>query len=90
LELAASRGKGLEQCHARSLLLLETLSFFEGGSETDNLILWAETRANGVVLNATPYDVSQYFQKWLEVEHRAWVFTSATLTVAGRFNNFSF
>ena len=89
LELAASRGKGLEQCHARSLLLLETLSFFEGGSETDNLILWAETRANGVVLNATPYDVSQYFQKWLEVEHRAWVFTSATLTVAGRFNNFS-
>ena len=29
------------------------------------------------------------FKKWLEVEHRAWVFTSATLTVAGRFNNFS-
>jgi ATP-dependent DNA helicase DinG len=89
LELAASRSKGLDQCHERSLSLLETLSFFNNDSPIDNLILWIDIRSNGFVLNATPYDVSQYFQKWLDVEHRAWIFTSATLTVAGRFNNFS-
>jgi ATP-dependent DNA helicase DinG len=89
LELAAQRGKGLEQCHKRSQELMATLEFFEQQHPDDNMILWADIRSTGIVLHATPHDVSQYFQKWIDDKPTAWVFTSATLTVAGKFNNFS-
>ena len=89
LELAAERGKGLEQCHNRCSELMATLTFFEQEHLDDNMILWADIRTTGIVLHATPHDVSQYFQKWIDDKPTAWVFTSATLTVAGKFNNFS-
>ena len=89
LELAAERGKGLEQCHSRCIDLMASLEFFAQEDRDDNMILWADIRATGIVLHATPHDVSQYFQKWIDDKPTAWVFTSATLTVAGKFNNFS-
>lgn len=89
LELAAERGKGLEQCHTRCGELMTTLEFFEQKHQDENMILWVDIRSSGVVLHATPHDVSQYFQKWIDEKPTAWVFTSATLTVAGKFNNFS-
>jgi len=88
LETAAERGKGLEQCHARSLALLEALDTFSNKQTDDNLILWADLRASGFIFHATPFDVSQYFNNWMDEKPSAWVFTSATLTVAGKFNNF--
>ncbi len=88
LELATARSKGLEQCHERSIALLETLSVFDSKEGHDGLILWADIHANGVVMNATPHNVSHYFQQWMEAHGQAWIFTSATLTVAGKFNNF--
>lgn len=88
LELAAERGKGLEQCHARSLDLLDALDTFSNQASDDNLILWADLRASGFIFHATPFDVSHYFNNWMEEKPSAWVFTSATLTVAGKFNSF--
>lgn len=89
LELAAERSKGLEQCHERSLQQLEILRVFETQQESNELILWADIHQSGLSLHSTPYDVSAYFQKWIDEKHHAWIFTSATLTVAGKFNNFS-
>ena len=88
LEAAAERGKGLEQCHTRSLALLEALEIFSDNKTDDNLILWADLRASGFIFHATPFDVSQYFNTWMDEKPSAWVFTSATLTVAGKFKNF--
>lgn len=89
LELAAERSKGLEQCHERGLIQLDTLRVFEQSENPDDLILWADIHQSGLILHATPFDVSHYFQKWIDEKPSAWVFTSATLTVAGKFNNFS-
>lgn len=91
LELAAERGKGLEQCHSRCTELAETLSLFlsEKGEGDDNNVLWIDVRSNSLTLHATPQEVSQYFQKWMDEKPTSWIFTSATLTVAGKFNNFN-
>jgi ATP-dependent DNA helicase DinG len=88
LEQAAQRGKGLEQCYQRSQEFIERLTVFTANNHDDNLILWADLRASGFVLHATPHEVSQHFQQWLADKPSSWVFTSATLTVAGKFNNF--
>jgi ATP-dependent DNA helicase DinG len=88
LEAAAERGKGLEQCHVRSLALLEDLDTFSANETNDNLILWADLKASGFIFHATPFDVSQYFNTWMDEKPSAWIFTSATLTVAGKFNSF--
>jgi ATP-dependent DNA helicase DinG len=90
LELAAPRSKGLEQCLNRSGELLTTIEYFSELTDAkQDMILWADIRANNVILHATPHDVNQYFQKWMDEKPTAWIFTSATLTVGGRFNNFS-
>ncbi len=89
LELAAERGKGLQQCHVRCEELITLLEFFEHKKPDGNMILWADIRSTGLVLHATPHEVSRYFQQWMDEKPTAWIFTSATLTVAGKFNNFS-
>jgi ATP-dependent DNA helicase DinG len=89
LELAAERGKGLEQCHVRSQDLLDSLEIFTNHKTDENLILWADIRHSSFIFHATPFEVSNYFQKWIDEKPTAWVFTSATMTVAGKFNNFS-
>jgi len=89
LEIAAERGKGLEQCHARCNELIDTLELFSQEKGDDNKVLWVDIRNSGIVLHATPQEVSQYFQQWMDDKPTSWIFTSATLTVAGKFNNFN-
>jgi ATP-dependent DNA helicase DinG len=89
LEIGVERSKGLQQCHDRALELLDVLDFFSESNNEEMIILWADIRPGSFVLHATPHDVNQYFQKWMDEKPTAWVFTSATLTVAGKFNNFS-
>lgn len=89
LSAVAERGEVLEQCAKRCALLQSRLALFgrEGvvGSE---LILWVETRRLGFSLHATPAEVGELFQQYMQTYQAAWVFTSATLTVAGRFEHF--
>lgn len=88
LDAAAQRGRGLEQCHQRSQDLIERLSLFQQNEQTE-LVLWLDNRSSSFILHATPQEVSQYFQSWIKDKPQAWIFTSATLTVAGKFNNFT-
>ncbi len=88
LEAASERSRGLEQCYERSQDLIDRLSIFSDNAEDDNLVLWLDIRGSSFVLHATPQEVSQHFQQWIAEKPSAWVFTSATLTVAGKFNNF--
>jgi len=89
LEIAAERGKGLEQCHSRCVELIDLLEIFIQEKSDDNDVLWVDIRSSGLVLHATPQEVSHYFQQWMDDKPTSWIFTSATLTVAGKFNNFS-
>ncbi len=87
LALAESRGKGIEQCVERSHLLQQMLLQFSNAATPDT-ILWAEIQQSGFSFYATPHEVSSHFQQWMEEKPASWIFTSATLTVAGSFKNF--
>jgi len=89
LEIAAERSKGLDQCHIRCNELIDTFEIFQKNNNDDNQVLWIDIRGSGFVLHATPQEVSQHFQKWMDEKPTSWIFTSATLTVAGKFNNFT-
>lgn len=89
LKLAAERSQGLKQCQQRAEALLNLMDIFYDNGSDDNLVLWLDNRASGFILHATPFEISGHFQNWLEDKPAAWIFTSATLTVAGQFNHFS-
>jgi ATP-dependent DNA helicase DinG len=85
----AGRGELLEQCEKRCALLRERLELFNSDeTATVERILWLETRRAGFSLHATPTEVGELFRQYMQTFHAAWVFTSATLTVAGRFEHF--
>jgi ATP-dependent DNA helicase DinG len=88
LEPAAERSRGLEQCHQRTMDLIDRLNIFSDSDHDDNLVLWLDIRGSGFILHATPQEVSEQFRQWIADKPSSWVFTSATLTVAGKFNNF--
>lgn len=88
LETASERSRGLEQCFERCEEFIERLTLFSDNEEDENLVLWLDVRGNGFILHSTPQEVSQHFQQWLTEKPSTWIFTSATLTVAGKFNSF--
>jgi len=51
-------------------------------------VRWFERRGRGVVIHTTPLDVSNLFSSFREQLDAAWVFTSATLSVKGKFDHF--
>ena len=87
LEVAAERGKGLEQCAKRAGDLASRLSGFAEPVEGE--VRWYETFRRGFALHATPLDVSDIFGAHRSARRGAWIFTSATLSVDGRFEHFS-
>lgn len=87
LELAASRGKGLENCHARAQALMPRLQELSGAAN-DDYVHWYETYIHAWVLHHTPLDIAGPLKQSMERLPAAWVFTSATLTVNGEFNHY--
>jgi ATP-dependent DNA helicase DinG len=51
-------------------------------------ILWADVRQNGLTLHATPLSVAEPFRKHRGAKPRSWIFLSATLSMAGKFDHF--
>jgi ATP-dependent DNA helicase DinG len=68
----------------RSFEIRQELSFLFESNER-NFVYWYERRNKGVFLAATPIDVSQVLREKLFEKFDTIVLTSATLTVAGRF-----
>jgi len=62
----------------------------EEGSAEESVaaVRWVEVFAGGVTLHATPLSVAEAFRRHLSGAPRARIFTSATLSVAGRFGHF--
>lgn len=90
LEIASDRGPGAENCYNRALRFIARLDLFGDASEDVDFqwIRWFETTTRGATLNATPVTVAEPFQAMTGAYARAWIFTSATLSVNGDFSHF--
>lgn len=78
---------GLARCKTRLEELLVLLNSFSEPNAAH--IRWFECFKHHVVFNATPVDVADSFKALLERQACAYIFTSATLTMAGSFNCFT-
>ena len=88
LKQASVRGKGLESCWKRTLDVMARLGEFLGHAQT-NTVRWVETFKRSFTLNCTPLEISNEFSKFHHNSDAAWIFTSATLSVAQEFEHFS-
>jgi ATP-dependent DNA helicase DinG len=88
LVIAAERGKGLDSCRVRAVLLKERLALLMKHSASE-YIHWFETFRTSFRLNLTPLNVAPIFRNCLDNLSSAWVFTSATLAVGDSFDHFA-
>lgn len=86
LELAGVRGPGLASCQRRAADLLDRLHTVTETTPPE-YICWFETTTRGFALHLTALDVAASFHQYL-AENKAWIFTSATLTIAGSFDHY--
>jgi ATP-dependent DNA helicase DinG len=94
LDAAAERSRDLARLAARARELATRLQDWLARldpalSEPGEEIIWAEVHQSGVTLHRTPLSVAEVFRRHRLAGPRAWIFTSATLAVAGRFDHFT-
>ncbi|WP_265942376.1 ATP-dependent DNA helicase [Dechloromonas sp. A34] len=87
LESQAERAEGLEKCWQRAVELVQRLGQWQKVTD-DGYVRWAEAFTHSLQLNLTPLDVAEIFRKQMGGHPRAWIFTSATLAVQGKFNHY--
>lgn len=87
LKLIAERSKGLENCSRRIAQLIERFAMLTGATPEDT-IHWFETHQQSFTLQLTPMIVAENFKNFIKQKKRAWIFTSATLTVKNSFQLF--
>lgn len=89
---------GFDGCHARARDFGARLARWldvsgqhdemdEGSAGNADNVLWFELSPRGFRLQRTPLDVSGPLREHRERSHAAWIFTSATLAVAGGFDH---
>ncbi len=83
----AERADELRNAHARAVELRAALAAWRGGAG-EGAVRWVEAYAQSAVLNRTPLDVAPIFAQQLAGAKRAWIFTSATLSVGGDFAHY--
>ena len=87
LAAQASRSEGLEKCWQRSQALALALQRWRNQDDPD-FVRWVELFHHGLHLNATPLSIAEVFEGQIESAARAWIFTSATLSVGGDFGHY--
>ncbi len=88
LEIVSVKTKGLESCFKRSQDLIVTLENILK-DDSGKWIRWFETYKNSFTLSCTPLDIASEFNNFMRQYQAAWIFTSATLSVAKSFAHFS-
>ncbi|MHB1991177.1 ATP-dependent DNA helicase [Metallibacterium scheffleri] len=87
LETQAPRAKGLAAVYERTQRAGELLARLRALESPGDSVRWYERHARGYALHATPLDVAKPLQALRARMPAAWIYTSATLTVAGRFDH---
>jgi len=88
LESQAGRSEGLEKCWQRARVLLDELRDWRDNDDVSR-VRWAELFHATLHLNATPLSVAEIFKAQIGERARAWIFTSATLSVGGDFGHYA-
>lgn len=87
LEPLEKHGRGLESCLRRAREQQERFSRLVAARDPDQ-VYWFENFRHAFVLHATPLNVAEGFSRHRAGHQCSWVFTSATLSVAGDFSHF--
>ncbi|MSQ71618.1 MAG: ATP-dependent DNA helicase [Betaproteobacteria bacterium] len=88
----AARAEGLERCAERAAGLLAQVSRWRDPDEADSeheVVRWAEAFGSSLQLHATPLSIAAIFRRQIAGRPRAWILTSATLTVGGDFSHYA-
>jgi ATP-dependent DNA helicase DinG len=88
LEFQADRSEGLQRAWVRSCDQVARLARWHGEPDPD-YVRWVEVFAGSLQLHATPLSVGGIFARQLAAQPRAWIFTSATLSVKGDFAHYT-
>ena len=84
----AERSRGMDSVHERALAQQGRLAALRDG-EAQGWVRWYEVTAQGFSLNTTPLDLAAPLRELRARSGAAWIFTSATLSVAGRFDHYA-
>jgi ATP-dependent DNA helicase DinG len=87
LEKQAERSEGLEHCWQRAQVLVQQLKQWQNDEALDK-VKWLEIFHHSLQLNTTPLSIAETFEKQIEGNARAWIFTSATLAVKQDFGHY--
>lgn len=82
----AKTSRGLDACARRAAEQVITLKTILDGS-APNRVYWFETFKRTLVLHSTPLSVAAQLRSQREKHPCTWILTSATLSVAGRFEH---
>jgi ATP-dependent DNA helicase DinG len=88
LAAQAERSRGLAGAHERAETLCQRLQVVVDGGAHD-AVHWYELSAHGFSFHATPLDLAPPLRTLREQSRASWIFTSATLSVAGEFDHFA-
>ncbi|MGA9342707.1 MAG: ATP-dependent DNA helicase, partial [Rhodanobacteraceae bacterium] len=86
--LHADRSRGFASVLERIELQTARLTQFREGDAV-GWVNWYEMTPHGFALHATPLDLAEPLREMRARTHAAWIFTSATLSVAGRFDHYA-
>lgn len=86
-EFDSKQHPGLTRCKERLDEMQQTINLFLSQDKTQ--IRWIERFKQNVVFHSTPYEMKETFQAQLTRQKAAYVFTSATLTMAQSFECFT-
>ena len=89
LESQAERSEGLENCWQRTTHHLQLMQRWRDETEMKDHVRWIEVYNQALQLNATPLSIAEIFQKQMITSPRAWIFTSATLSVKKDFYHYN-
>ena len=84
----APRGRGLEACERRAGELHGRFIRLTREPPADH-VHWFETSRSGLRIHLTPIEVAARFREQRTRQPAAWIFVSATLAIAGRFDHFA-
>ena len=89
LESQAERSEGLDNCWQRTREIGASIKRWRNEAEAEGFVRWVEVFSQALQLNATPLSIAEIFSRQLSGSPRAWIFTSATLSVKGDFSHYT-
>ena len=81
-------GAGATNCARRAAVLNAGLAAIRATSDETGL-RWVDAAQSGLTIHFTPFEIAARLREYVEARLCAWIFTSATLAIAGDFSHFA-